>query len=307
MSSSDTLERAVPPAPRPAAASDRDTSFEGCLDGSDRPLLSLLGGTVPHCVVTRPPSRARRIYGVWLRHVRVYSKNLFSNALPPFLEPLIFLVGIGLGLGQFIGTMNGTPYIQYLATGLMVTSAMFTAAFECSFGTYIRLEFDKVYDGMLGAPMSVHDLLIGEMLWAGTKGFVFTSSVMVITTVFGIVPLRSVMLAPVLGFLTGSMFAALGYLMTSIVDNINQFNFFFSGFISPMFFFAGVFFPVENLPAFIRPITELLPLTHPVRLMRGLAGGELGWQHAFSVVYIIGLTVLVGAWGIHRLKRKLVD
>ncbi|TVQ37944.1 MAG: ABC transporter [Spirochaetaceae bacterium] len=298
MSSSDALD---------ANTQIEDRHVEGCLDAEDRPLIALLGGTRPHCVVTRPPSWARRIYGVWLRHVRVYSKNLISNALPPFLEPLIFLVGIGLGLGQFIGTMNGAPYIEYLATGLMVTAAMFTAAFECSFGTYIRLEFDKVYDGMLGAPMSVHDLLIGEMLWAGTKGFVFTFSVMVITTLFGIVPLRSVFFAPLLGFITGTMFAALGFLMTSIVDNINQFNFFFSGFISPMFFFAGVFFPVENLPAFVRPITEILPLTHPVRLMRGLFAGQLGRQHLFSLGYVIALTVAVGAWGISRLKRKLID
>ena len=298
MSSSDTI-----------AAQRRQTGdrVEGCVDAEDRPLITLLGGTTPHCVVTRPPTRARRIYGVWLRHVRVYSKNLVSNALPPFLEPLIFLVGIGLGLGQFIGTMNGAPYIEYLATGLMVTAAMFTAAFECSFGTYIRLEFDKVYDGMLGAPMSVHDLLIGEMLWAGTKGFVFTLSVMIITTVFGIVPLRSVFFAPLLGFMTGAMFAALGFLVTSLVDNINQFNFFFSGFISPMFFFAGVFFPVENLPAFVRPITEVLPLTHPVRLMRGLVHGDLGPVHLISLGYIIVLTVAVGAWSINRLKRKLID
>ncbi|TVR30058.1 MAG: ABC transporter [Spirochaetaceae bacterium] len=298
MSSSDTI------AAQRRQPGDR---VEGCLDAGDQPLIALLGGTTPHCVVTRPPTRARRIYGVWLRHVRVYSKNLISNALPPFLEPLIFLVGIGLGLGQFIGTMNGAPYIEYLATGLMVTAAMFTAAFECSFGTYIRLEFDKVYDGMLAAPMSVHDLLIGEMLWAGTKGFVFTLSVMIITTVFGIVPLRSVFFAPLLGFMTGVMFAALGFLVTSLVDNINQFNFFFSGFISPMFFFAGVFFPVENLPAFVRPITEILPLTHPVRLMRGLVHGDLGPAHLISLGYIIVLTVAVGAWSISRLKRKLID
>ncbi|TVQ99646.1 MAG: ABC transporter [Spirochaetaceae bacterium] len=279
---------------------------DGCVDGLGNPLAKL-SGAAAHCIVGHPPRRARRLYAIWLRHVRVYSKNLISNALPPFLEPIIFLVGIGLGLGRYVGMMDGVPYIQFLATGLLVTAAMFTAAFECSFGTYIRLEFDKVYDGMLAAPMSVHDLLIGELLWAGTKGFFFTVSVMIVSTVAGILPLGSIMVAPLLGFLTGTMFGALGFLVTSIVDNINQFNFLFSGLISPMFFFAGVVFPLETLPPVTRPITEILPLTHPVRLLRGITTGSLGWIHLFDAIYLVLFSVLIGAWGIHRLKRKLVD
>ena len=253
------------------------------------------------------PSLAHRIYSVWYRHVRVYSKNLISNALPPFLEPLIFLVGLGLGLSQYVPAMQGVPYIEYLASGLMITAAMFTAAFECSFGTYIRLEFDKVYDGMLGSPISADDLLVGEILWAGTKGFVFTLSVLIVTAAFGILPLGATLIAPIIGFLTGTMFGVIGLLITSTVANINQFNFFFSGFISPMFFFAGVVFPVDNLPPIVRPISEILPLTHPVRVVRGFAMGELEAIMLFDVAYMILVTVAVGWWAIHRLKRKLID
>ena len=114
-----------------------------------------------------------RIYSVWFRHMRVYTKHLISNGLPPFLEPLIFLAGIGLGLGKYIVSMDGVPYIQFLAVGLVITSSMYTSAFECSYGTFIRLEYEKVYDGMLGAPLTVNNLLIGEILWAGTKGLFF--------------------------------------------------------------------------------------------------------------------------------------
>ena len=97
------------------------------------------------------PGLVHRLYSVWFRHLRVYSKNLFSNGLPPFIEPLLFLAGIGLGLGKYIVSMEGLPFIEFLASGLLMTAAMFTAAFECSFGTFIRLEYDKAYDGMLGA------------------------------------------------------------------------------------------------------------------------------------------------------------
>ena len=126
------------------------------------------------------PAFHRRIMSVWYRHMLVYTRNLFSNGLPPFLEPLIFLAGVGLGLGKYIVSMEGMPYIQFLASGLLVTSSMYTAAFECTYGTFIRLEFDKVYDGMLGAPITADDLIIGEILWAGSKGFFFSLAVLII-------------------------------------------------------------------------------------------------------------------------------
>lgn len=269
----------------------------------------------PRFVTTRPiekrasrrPPLPHRLYSVWYRHVRVYSKNLISNGLPPFLEPLVFLVGIGLGLGSYIDRMSGFPYLEYLASGLLVTAAMFTAAFECTFGTFIRLEFDKVYDGMLAAPITVNNLLVGEIIWAGTKGFVFTFSVMVIVAAFGVLPLGNIILTPFVGFATGAMFASIGLLITGFVKTINHFNFFFSGVISPMFFFSGVVFPVENLPRVVHPITEILPLTHSVRLARGLALEQLTPSLWWDLLYVVVITVAVGFFAIRKLRGRLVD
>ncbi|MFW5717471.1 MAG: ABC transporter permease [Spirochaetota bacterium] len=253
------------------------------------------------------PSLAARIVSVWFRHVRVYSRNLISNALPPFLEPLIFLVGIGIGLGRYINTMEGFPYLEYLGSGILVTAAMFTAAFECTFGTYIRMEFDKVYEGMLAAPLTARNLMVGEILWAATKGFMFTLSVLVIVSAFGVIPLGWSLLTPFIGFLTGAMFASLGLLITSFVDTINHFNFFFSGVISPMFFFSGVVFPVENLPSVVRPVSEILPLTHPVRLARSLALGTDNPLWWFDLLYIVVFVVAVGWIATLRIEKRLID
>ena len=98
--------------------------------------------------VTTPPLYLR-LYSVWYRHMRVYTKNLITNGFPPFLEPLIFLAAIGVGLGKYVTEMRGMGYLPFLASGLLVTASMFTAAFECSYGTFIRLEYDKAYDGMI--------------------------------------------------------------------------------------------------------------------------------------------------------------
>jgi lipooligosaccharide transport system permease protein len=253
------------------------------------------------------PSLRQRLFSVWYRHVRVYTKNLISNGLPPFLEPLLFLMGVGLGLGKYItDSMEGLSYINFLGTGLLVTTAMFTSAFECSFGTFIRLEFEKVYDAMLAAPITVKDLLIGEMIWAGTKGFFFSFAVLCILTAFGIVHLPAGLLAPFVGFLTGVMFATLSLWVTSFVKTINHFNFYMTGFISPMFFFSGVVFPVSDLPTAVRFVAELVPLTHAARLVRAVTGGHYEWSLLGDLGYAIVFILLFGFLAIRRLERRLV-
>jgi lipooligosaccharide transport system permease protein len=252
-----------------------------------------------------PPFSAR-IYGVWFRHFRVYTKSLISNGLPPFLEPLIFLAGIGLGMNIYIREMDGIPYITFLATGLPITAAMFTSAFECSYGTFIRLEFDKVYDGMLAAPLSVRDVLVGEILWAGSKGLFFSFAVMLVVSIFGLVPLPWSFTTPVIGFLTGIMFASLSLLVTSFVSNINHFNFYFTGFLSPMFFFSGVVFPLNNLPLALRWFAEFFPLTHSVRLTRSLDLSTWSPVLIADLVYILVFTYITGLFAIGRLREKLI-
>lgn len=255
----------------------------------------------------KTPPYAKRIIAVWYRHVRVYSRYLISNALPPFLEPLIFLVGIGLGLGQYVDSMNGFAYIDFLASGLLMTAAMFTAAFEATFGTFLRLDFEKVYDGMLASPLTAKDLMVGELLWTGTKGFVFTVSVLVIVVAFGIVPIGWSLLTPFVGFFAGVLFGTLGLLITSFVKSINHFNFFFSGLISPMFFFSGVVFPVENLPAAVRPVAEILPLTHVVRITRQLSLGSDNPLLWFDLLYVFAFVGIVGWIAIKRIEKRLID
>ena len=253
------------------------------------------------------PPLSQRLFSVWYRHVRVYTKNLASNGLPPFLEPLLFLLGVGIGLGRYIDeTMDGLPYIDFLGTGLLVTAAMFTAAYECTFGTFIRMEFEKVYDGMLAAPITVNNLIVGEIIWAGTKGLFFTFAVLCVLTVFGIVELPAGLLSPLIGFLTGMMFASLSLLVTSFVKTINHFNFYLTGIISPMFFFSGVVFPVGNLPSSIRFVAEIVPLTHAVRLSRAVCTSHYSASLVGDLTYIALFIVIVGALAIRRLRGRLV-
>jgi len=252
------------------------------------------------------PSLTTRIMSVWYRHFLVYTRNLISNGLPPFLEPLIFLAGVGLGLGKYIVSMDGLPYIQYLASGLLVTSSMYTASFECTYGTFIRLEYDKAYDGMLAAPITATDLIVGEILWAGSKGWFFSLAVLIIVTLFGVIPPGLSLLAPLVGFLTGLMFASISLWVTSFVKTINHFNFYFTGVLSPMFFFSGVVFPVSSLPRLIQPFAEIMPLTHVVRLVRALCQQSFQTGQLLDLLYILVLTLGIGLLGIRRLRSRLI-
>jgi lipooligosaccharide transport system permease protein len=174
------------------------------------------------------------------------------------------------------------------------------------------LEFQKVYDGMLAAPITANDLIVGEIFWAGSKGLFFSTavlSVLCIVSMFGqvIVPLPNALAAPIIGFINGMMFATIGLLVTSFVKTINHFNFYMTGLISPMFFFSGVVFEIDRLPENIQPIAEIVPLTHSVRLMRSICGDECSVLTAiWDGTYIVLFTVIVGYFAIKRLKKRLI-
>jgi lipooligosaccharide transport system permease protein len=255
----------------------------------------------------RIPALPARIISVWARHMSVYTRNLFSNAFPPFLEPLIFLAGIGLGVGMFIrGNVDGMPYLLFLATGLIITPAMYTASFECSYGTFVRLEYDHVYDGMLAAPLTYRDVIWGELLFVGTKGVFFSLSVLIIVFSIGIVRNPFSLVTPFVGGLTGLMFGAIALVITSFVNNLNYFNFFFTGFLSPMFFFSGLVFPLSNLPKPLQFVAEILPLTHPIRMARSLCTGRLDGTIVFDFFYCLLFIVVFGYLATKLLKKRLI-
>lgn len=252
------------------------------------------------------PGVVRRIISIWQRHQKCYVKNLFANGFPPFVEPILFLLAIGIGLGRHIDTIEGVPYSHFVASGLLASTAMFTSTFELTYGTYIRMEFGKVYDAILSTPVSLSDAFIGEILWAGSKGVFFSSAVLITIGLFGMVHSPLCLLAPLIGGLTGIIYGSMALIVTSYVKDINNFNFYVTGCCTPMFFLSGIIIPINELPRVMQVISYWVPLTHSVAIIRGLILGSVGGAQFADLAWLMVCIPLVMSLAILRIRKRLI-
>ncbi len=258
----------------------------------------------------RAPSLATRLFSVWMRHARVYSDSLLANATPAVLEPLFLLLAVGFGVGRYIeAEFNGLPYQEFMAAGILGMTALYTAAFEATHATFVRLRYQRAYSSMLNSPLTPRDIFVGELLWCATKGLFYTTIVAVVLTVAGAVSSPWILLAPVAGFVTSIAFGGLGFLVTSVVSNINQFQFFFTAGLTPMVFFSGLMFPVQELASPLREIAYATPMFHVIETFRMLTSGashasvEWVWVCPFVMV---ASALFFGAWGVRRMETRVV-
>lgn len=258
----------------------------------------------------RAPSGFKRVYAVWFRHFRVYSNFFFANATPAIFEPLFFMLAVGLGVGAYIKeTFNGNlDYASFMAPGILAMTSLYTAAFEASYGTFIRYMYQKTYHGMLATPLTRRDIFLGELLWCGTKGMLFSSLVCIVLHLFGKVHTPAAILVPVVGFVTSVAFAGLSFFVTSFVNSINHFQYYFTAVLTPLTFFSGLMFPVQKLPANLEYVAYALPMFHVIETFRLVVSGpehsSVTWAWACPFV-LAGMSVTLGYIGVRRMEGKL--
>jgi lipooligosaccharide transport system permease protein len=243
---------------------------------------------------------------VWRRNILVWRKLLMPAILMNFGEPVLYLLGLGFGLGHFVGEMSGMPYLAFLASGIIASSAMTTASFEGMYSVFTRMVPQKTYDAILSTPLDVDDILAGEMLWCGTKSLFSGLAILAVAWALGVVQSWQALWAIPVVFLIGLCFAGPAMIMSSLASNYDFFNYYFVLVITPMFILCGVFYPIDTLPAAMQGAVQLLPLTHAVMLTRSLiAGAELA-----SPLTHIGVLLLYAAAGYYvavMLIRKRLE
>jgi len=217
-----------------------------------------------------------RLIYLWQRNRDVFFRLWRTEAPGAIAEPLILLLAFGAGLGGYIGLLDGQRYIEFLAPGIIAAYAMFSANFECTYGSYLRMEYQYTYDAILATPLSVEDIIAGEIFWGATRALLTGTIILIIAAAFRLVPSPWALLVLPVVFLEGVMFAALALFVTSIVPAIYSFNYYFTLFISPMFLLSGVFFPLAGFPEILQRLSWLAPLTPAVYLARALVQGTFG-------------------------------
>jgi len=245
---------------------------------------------------------------VWHRNASMYRRSWKHNLLPNFFEPVFYLTALGIGVGAYITEMGGMSYVEFLAPGLICVAAMNGASFEVTYNFFVRLTLQKTYDSMLTAPLETDDILAGETLWALTRVAIYGGAFFIVAMVFGLVPLPSGLLALVVIPLTGILFAAIGLSFTVRIENIDLFSFYFTMFLTPLFLFSGVFFPLEErLSGPWLWVAEALPLLHPVRIARGAFAGTFQPIHLWDFAYIATLSVVLLAVTRRKISTRLMS
>ena len=245
---------------------------------------------------------------VWQRNAAMYRRTWMWNILPNFFEPVLYLLSLGIGVGAYISQMGGMSYAAFLAPGLVCVAAMNGASFEVTYNIFVRLTFEHAYDVMLTTPIEPDDVLAGEILWALTRSCIYGGCFFIVVCLFGLAPLPRALLAVPIIPLAGLLFAAIGITFSLRIPNIDMFSFYFTLFLTPLFLFSDIFFPLkERLSGAWLWVAEVLPLLHPVRIARMAFRGEVSPILLWDLAYVFGLSALLLVWARRGVRRRLTN
>jgi lipooligosaccharide transport system permease protein len=220
-----------------------------------------------------PQARGWRFVHVVRRNYLVWRKLLGSALVGHLADPLIWLVGLGFGLGSLLPSVGGLSYMAFLGSGMLCYSVMNSATFEGLWSAFTRLKMQRTWEAILQAPMTVADVVIGEWVWAALKGMLSGIAILLVMTLLGLVEsLTALWVLPVV-LLVGLSFAGLALIVTALARSYDFFTYYFSLMVMPMTLISGVFFPSEQLPKAVQFFAQLLPLAHATALARGFVVG----------------------------------
>lgn len=251
----------------------------------------------------------RAVY-VWRRNLDVNLVTWQTNFLPPILEPLLYILAFGFMLGRYVEriTWEGIEldFLTFIAPGMISVAVLFHSTFECMYGSFIRMYYQKTFDAIISTPLLIEDVIAGEILWAATKSFFAATIMLAVVSFFGLVEYPSGLLIIPLSFVGGLLFGSFGMVFTSICPSIDTMNLPVFLAVTPMFLFSGTFFPVEGLPGWGRVIANISPLTHVVAVARASSLGVLSAAYLTHALYIVVVGAGLFLLAVFLMKRRLV-
>jgi lipooligosaccharide transport system permease protein len=223
-------------------------------------------------VLLRLTAPSWRAFRVWRRNYLQGLGHWHTTIVPPLLEPLLYLAAFGAGVGRLITDFSygGEPvsYVRYIAPALVVVAAMFMSFFETSYSSFVRMFYQRIWDAMTATPLSLGDILLGEVLWGATRGTVAGLLVAGVVAAFGLTPVAAIPTLLLAAGVTAVLFAVIGLLFTSFLPSIDAFNYPYFLFLLPLFLFGETFFPVAVMPGWVGAVASWMPLYHIMAVAR---------------------------------------
>ncbi len=235
------------------------------------------------------PRPSLRWLPVWHRNFLVWRKLAIPSILGNLADPLIYMLGLGYGLGRMLPEVGGVSYVSFLAAGTVVASTMNAATFEALYSGFSRMHVQKTWDAILNTPLTLDHVLTGELIWTASKSLLSGLAILLVIAALGLThSWLALWVIPVI-FLTGLCFAAMGLIICALAPSYDFFMYYFTLFITPTLLVSGVFFPTDQLPSFIHTVANILPLAHAVQLARPLLLGEIPSNALGHVAVLFGI------------------
>ena len=257
------------------------------------------------------PQLSLRWWPVFRRNLLVWKKLAIPSLVGNIAEPLMWLVAFGYGMGALVGQVNmntpqgsvAVPYILFLASGSICMSAMNAASFEALYSAFSRMHVQKTWDGIMNAPVRLDDVVLAEMLWAAFKALFTVTAILGVMLALGISHSPKLLLAWPALLLAGITFSCIALIFNALAKGYDFFTYYFTLFLTPMMFLSGVFFPREQLPAVVRAVSDWLPLTNAVELVRPLFMDQ--WpSHALLHIGVLLAYAVAAFWLALALTRR---
>jgi lipooligosaccharide transport system permease protein len=247
------------------------------------------------------------LLGVLVREAINYSSYWRGTTFASTVEPTIYLLAFGFGIGALVTTVDGYDYVEYVGTGTVATGVMFSSVFATMYGTYFKREFQRTYDAILAAPVDTEELVTGEVLWVAARAGVYGSVPLCVAMLFGLDPAWGMLTVPGIAFVTGFGWASFGVLVSAIMKSADTFSYITSLVVTPAFLVAGTYFPISGLPEWAQTLAQLNPLFHCVELVRHASFGWEGWTDVGHLAAVVAFGVLMWRVSIWRTERRLID
>jgi lipooligosaccharide transport system permease protein len=253
------------------------------------------------------PAFSLRHLHVWRRNSLVWRKLAVPSMLGNLADPMLYMLGFGYGLGAMLSDVGGMPYIAFLAAGIVCSSTMMSASFEAMYSGFSRMHVQKTWDAIMNAPVTLDDVLLGETVWAASKSFLSGLAVLLVAWALGLTHSALALWVIPVVFLTGLAFAGMGLIMTALSPSYDFFMYYFTLLMTPMVLLCGVFFPVSQLPLPLQAVTQVLPLTHAVDLVRPLMSGAAPPDVALHLAVLAAYAVMGFYIALVLTRRRLLQ